>query len=440
MKLDFSKKNMEIGTFSFNYVRTLSLASSEGVEINECLIAAERIKDNDLESWTVEWAILAEEVLQKAEQAMQSEQIITARQAYLRASNYYRSAMFPLPPFDKRYDKYLTLSRELFHKAAKLFPSPIEVVDIPMGEARLPAYFLSTGKPNQPTLIALNGGDSTNEELVQWIGFAAMERGWNCLIFEGPGQWSALQLNPGFYLRHDYEVPVKAVVDYLIQRNEVDPAKIALIGYSLSTQLAVRAAVFDKRIKACVCSGGVIVDVYEAWHGVWPLMLQKAPPKVFDFVFEALEKLSPQLNGLANRFRAMFGFTKPTDIIEAWKPFNISKLASQMDCPLLLIVGEAEYSQTNESVALSMIRFISEVKSPVAICQFPYEDGWAASHCQIGGLASAQAVTFDWLDKTINKREDAPKTETPFDWSLTNKYINNREILELQKSVRISAA
>ncbi|CAG0927707.1 hypothetical protein TFLX_00571 [Thermoflexales bacterium] len=54
MKLVFSKKTMEIGTFAFNFVRTLRVAGTGGAEVNECLLAAERIKGNDIESWVHE--------------------------------------------------------------------------------------------------------------------------------------------------------------------------------------------------------------------------------------------------------------------------------------------------------------------------------------------------------------------------------------------------
>ncbi|CAG0927711.1 hypothetical protein TFLX_00573 [Thermoflexales bacterium] len=63
----------------------------------------------------------------------------------------------------------------------------------------------------------MNGGDSTNEELVHWLGFAAVARDWNCLTFEGSGQWSVLQRYPEKFMWPDYEVPMKAVVDYLVR-------------------------------------------------------------------------------------------------------------------------------------------------------------------------------------------------------------------------------
>jgi len=400
MKLGFDNKAMDIGTPAFNFVRTLMVAGTGGAEINECLLAAERISGNDEESWIREWASVAENACRVADQAVQSGQAVTARQAYLRASNYYRAAMFSLPHTDVRLDSYLTSSRECFRRAAKLFSPQIEVVDIPFGDARLPGYFLSVGQPKRPTLLVLNGGDSTNEEMVHWLGFAAVARGWNCMTFEGPGQWSALQLNPGLLMRPDYEVPVKAVVDYLVRRYDVDPGKIALYGPSLGSLLAARTVAFEERLCACVCDG-LVVDVYEAWHAVWPRMLQNAPPRVFDIVFTALEKISPQLRGLTNRFRCMLGVSKPHEIIEAWRPYNIKDLAPRIRCPLLVLYGEAELAQSDQRVALSALRFIKNLSGPVTIRMFGFDAGWAASHCQVGALATMQATVFDWLERAV---------------------------------------
>ena len=436
MKLDFHK--MDIGSFPFNCVRTLMVAGTGGAEVNECLLAAERIKDKNEESWVREWASMAEKVSQAAEQAMQSGQAITARQAYMRASNYYRTAMFSLPPTDDRLFKYLTLSRDSFHQAAKLFSPPIEAVDIPCGDARLPGYFLSAGQSKRPTLIALNGGDSTNEELVHWIGFAAVARGWNCLVFEGPGQWSALQLNPGLVLRPDYEVPVKAVVDYLTQRDDVDTNHIALIGYSLGATLAARAVAFEKRISACICDG-LVIDVNEAWEAVWPPALQKLSG-VFDTAAAALEKISPELRGFINHHLFAFGVSKPSEVLKAYRPFTIQGLAPQIHCPLLLLYGEGEIEQSNEKVALSILRFVKELTCPVAIHMFDYTDGWAASHCQIGALSLAQTVVFDWLDRTVQNNDRSATTGSLHTWDVLNKYHHTSEILQLEKSIRIQNA
>jgi len=436
MKLDF--KNMDVATFDFRFLRALMVTGTGGAEINECLQILAKSKGNSDESWIHEWGTMAEKVEREAEQAIRSGRTITARGAYLRASNYYRTAMFSLPPTDGRLDKYVRSNRECFQKAVKLFSLPIETVEIPFGEARLPGYFLSAGQRRAPTLIAMNGGDSTNEEMVHWIGFAAMERGWNCLVFEGPGQWSAFQLNPQMTLRIDYEVPTKAVVDYLLRRDDVDPDKIALIGWSLASLLAARTVAFEKRICACILVGGPVVDVNEAWEAVWPPVLQKTiSPGIFDRLFALMEKLSPQLAGFVNHYYWIFNVSKPHELIEAWRPFNIKGLAPKIQCPLLIMNGEAEYAQTDAKTILSTMRFFSELTCPVEIHEFSYAEGWAASHCQMGALSAAQAVIFKWLDKVVIKKDTSPRTDKRYDWQLLRKYHHNAEMEKLTRDIHI---
>lgn len=438
MKLDFSK--MDIGTFQYNFVRTLMVAPTGGAEVSECLNAAAAIKDNDEAGWAREWASLAENAAAEAGRAMASGLAPAARGAYLRASNYYRAAMFSLPPQDPHLDPYLRLSRETFHQAASLFSPPIEPVAIPFEGVKLPGYFISAGGAKRPTLLAINGGDSTNEEMLHFIGFAAQARGWNCLAFEGPGQWSALQLNPGLTLRPDYEAPVKAVVDFLLQREDVDPERIALIGYSLSSQLAARAAAFEKRIVACICVGGIVVDVSEAWEAVMPEALRHALPGVFDTLFTQLEKVSPQLRGFANHSRWEFGVSKPHELLEAWRPFNIGGLASRIACPVLVLIGEGEYEQTDAKTILSTLRFISELPCPPAVHEFGYAQGWAASHCSIGDAAPAQAVVLDWLDRVVIHKDHPVSAEPRREWPLLAKYHHDREIEQLLQAIRVIEA
>jgi pimeloyl-ACP methyl ester carboxylesterase len=400
MRLKFSKTGMDIGTPSFNFMRTIMVAATHGAEMSECFKTVERIKRGDEESWVREWANLAEDVRRTAVEAFQARQIVTAREAYLRASNYFRAAMMSLPHTDARLHRYLTATRECFQHAASLFSPQVEILRIVFGNARLPGYFLSAGRPGSPTLLALNGGDSTNEEMAHMIGFAAVARGWNFLTFEGPGQWSALQLNPGLLMRPDYEVPVSAVIDSIVSRDDVDPHRIALYGPSLGALLAARTAAHESRLRACVCNG-LVVDVGEAWRAVWPRIVQAAPRIIFDLAFRRLEAVSPQLRAIANRFRWMLGVSDPHDIIEAWRPYAVQELASRITCPLLLLYGEAEVTQSNSTVALSALRFAHELPGSVSIHMFGLDEGWASSHCQIGGLASMQRVVFDWLDGAV---------------------------------------
>jgi hypothetical protein len=68
-----------------------------------------------------------------------------------------------------------------------------------------------------------------------------------------------------------------------------------------------------------------------------------------------------------------------------------------------------ELAQSNAAVSLSALRFIRDLCCPVNVHMFGFDEGWAASHCHIGGLAPMQAVIFDWLDKAVCDESVQPK-------------------------------
>src|SRR6516225_4497212 len=89
MKLTFKDQ-----TFSFELLRAVGYAPYSGADIGECLATAERITEGDLESWHREWLRTADRIRTIAEEALAKQHLISAREAFLRASNYYRTAEF----------------------------------------------------------------------------------------------------------------------------------------------------------------------------------------------------------------------------------------------------------------------------------------------------------------------------------------------------------
>jgi hypothetical protein len=286
MRIDL--RDTRVGSFNFELLRVLSSQATGGADIGECIAAMQDVRKNDTESWTVAWNSLAERTADSAEGFLKAGQTVSARGASFKASTYYQAAVFYLRPEDPRFARLSYRSQELGRQAARLCNPPIEVLEIPYGEYKLPGYFLGGGPGKRATLVTVGGFDSTGEELIHHIGFAAAERGWNCLIFEGPGQWSALRDNPALLLRPDYEVPLKAVVDYAVTRDDVDVSRLALIGYSLGGLLAPRAAAFDPRIRACVANP-LVIDVGNAIRAVWPAALRRAGI-LFDILFAAFAR------------------------------------------------------------------------------------------------------------------------------------------------------
>nr|MDQ5876439.1 alpha/beta hydrolase [Thermoproteota archaeon] len=189
-------------TFSLQLLRVIGETYYKGADIGECLSTAYRIKEKDFGSWHQEWLKTAERVNKYADESLAAGHTVSAREAYLRACNYYRAAEFLLiTPTDSRIQTTWGKSKECFSKAAALFSPHFEPIEIPYeGTTTLPGYFYRVDNGNnkrstssRPTLIVHGGFDSTLEELYASAAAPALERGYNCLTFEGPGQGGVIR-------------------------------------------------------------------------------------------------------------------------------------------------------------------------------------------------------------------------------------------------------
>lgn len=408
MKIDLTKT--DVGGFNFEFLRLISSQNVGAAEIGECIDTVARISKDDLESWITEWNRTAARVAAIAQEQLDRGDTVAARSAFLRAANYFRAAEFYATHDDPRQDEAWQRSRECFVTAAPLLPYPPEPVEFLFDDACLPGYFVAgVGDGPRPTLVAISGFDGSGEELYYWIGPAAAERGWNCVIFEGPGQRGALHLNPGLVLRPDYEAPVAAVIDYAVRRPEVDSSRLALIGYSLGGFLATRAAAFEPRIRATIANS-LVVDVGGAFKAVWPKVLQTSFPQLVDTTFDVLARLRPDIRWGMDHARWAMGVAHPHDFFAAWAPFTLWGTENKLVSPLLCMIGEDEIAQTSPSMIADTIRYLRAVPGKTDVVYFPKESG-ASSHCQVGGLAYANPAIFAWLGHTFNGDTSTPSTK-----------------------------
>jgi dienelactone hydrolase len=159
-----------------------------------------------------------------------------------------------------------------WQRASQLFDPPFEPVRIPYAGTWLPGYLLRPDdRPvRRPTVILNNGEDAQHVALYAMGGAAALERGYNALVFYGPGQGSMLfQRHVPF--RHDWESVITPVMDYLRSRPDVDPARIALSGSSLGGELVIRAAAFEHRLAAVIADPGFL-SLWLTWQTKFPLI------------------------------------------------------------------------------------------------------------------------------------------------------------------------
>jgi dipeptidyl aminopeptidase/acylaminoacyl peptidase len=238
--------------FSFETLRTTGFAEYSGAQLGEVVAAASRITDGDEDSWLAEWSALGRHAHEIATDADAAGHRVSAREAYLRASNYYRNSEFFLrvnPATNPDARELSRLARDTFALAIRLFDTPVERIAIPYEDATLPGYlFLVDDSGTQrPTIVYNNGFDSTLEEAYFAIAAAALRRGYNVLASDGPGQGEVIR-EQGLTFRPDWETVITPVVDYAVTRSEIRSDELTLFGYSLGGYLVARAATFEHRI------------------------------------------------------------------------------------------------------------------------------------------------------------------------------------------------
>ena len=382
--------------FDFQLMRSIGLHYYGGATIGECLSTAKRIKDGDVVSWVDEWNATARMIEEEAEVFMERDQIISAREAYLRASMYYRAAeyfgFFSEPSRRENWEK----SKECFQKAAKFFEALCETIEIQFEDMKLPGYFIKPDNDSEkrPTILIMSGFDGTAEELYFYLGAGAVARGYNVLLFEGPGQVGPIHMYPEKPFRPDYEVPVKAIVEYALLRDDVDEERLALVGFSLGGYFASRAVIYEKRIKACVADSPVI-DISRYYEGFGNI---RELAKIKEEDYEELFSKNPFIRWAVETFTRRYGTKTIAEALEKIKEFNIVNDLNKVKCPTLALVGEGE---GDESIFQAQ-RFYEGVSGPKALRMFTEKEG-AESHCQITNLSLMNAIVLVWLEGVFSR-------------------------------------
>ncbi len=273
-----------------------------------------------------------------------------------------------------------------------------DILEIPFDGIRLPGYFFSPTEEETPlpTLMLLSGFDGTMEE--SWFGIAAhaLDDGYNVMMFEGPGQAAMCHLYPERPFMPDFEKPAGAAVDLAISRPDVDSQRLALMGFSLGGYFAARAAVYDKRISACVLNSP-IVDMYGYFAGSALKNLLDLPEEDYEAAMQAV----PIIRWVIETFGRRFGAKTVPAIFEKMREFNILDKVGEIACPTLSLVGEGEGEEARSQTDY----FYERVSGPKAKYVFTEEEG-ADAHCQVGNLPLMSGVVLSWL-KGIDWGKDA---------------------------------
>jgi len=387
--------------FDYHLLRAIGVADYGGSTVGECLSAAATIVDGDPDSWVRGFGELAGRVEAAADACAAVGHPVSARDHYLRASTYYRTAQYYAEADLDHMAELGRRGRRCFERAGALADPVIEHLAIPFGGASLPGYLVAPApgarRDGEPvgTLVVLGGFDSSAEELYFQLGVPGAARGWQVVVFDGPGQNGAMAEDPGFTYRPDYEVPVGAVLDALGARPGFRAEGLALAGLGFGAYFAARAAAFDRRIRALVVDSP-IHDLYRYLEAlVGPAAFRMREDIRPEDVAGIPEDLLPQqmLWGIFAVCRR-FGVAS----LQAWKAqldaYRLGQHIGAIACPVLGLVGERE----GEEVLAQATRFVEAVSGPATLHRFGVDEG-ADAHCQANNLRLCAQVVYDWLDE-----------------------------------------
>jgi pimeloyl-ACP methyl ester carboxylesterase len=393
----------ETEPFSFEALRTAGFAAYGGADLGEVLTTAHHIEEGDEAGWHQAWKATAERVAEMGEQALASGHRVSAREALLRASNYYRTAAHFLlehPATDPEMTLLSAGQRDTFAAAAALFDTPVEDVLIPYEDTALPAYLflVDDSGGGRPTVIYNSGYDSTREESYYAIAPAALCRGYNVLAFDGPGQGAALRAQK-LLMRPDWEAVVKPVVDYALERREIAADKIVLFGYSLGGYLAARAAAFEHRVAALMLDDA-IYDFHAAFAGSLPLFLgawiNEGRDDVAVPVLTMIAAANMQVRWALRNGIWVFGADSFADLIRKIKDYALDGVAHQIVARTLIMTGE------NDQLLKGQPQLVEKALTGAKTTLLRSTASEAAGeHIHAGGLWRAHQAMFDWLDVTL---------------------------------------
>jgi 2,6-dihydroxypseudooxynicotine hydrolase len=258
-----------------------------------------------LDGWAGAWTWLAQRFLGDARQLASAGHEVDAARARTFAALAYHAAQL-LVFHDPRKTRALrSSSTTLFSQASPIMMPDLLRVEIPWRAKRLPGYLQRPRLSTEPAPLAvlLNGATTTKEELVGWFG-RFLDHGLAVLALDWPGTGEAARTTELTVDCDDLTEGVLALAD----DHALDRCRVALVGFSLGGAMAVRTAVLDRRIAACVA----VTPPFDARGWL---------PASNELVFEQLAALA------GGRERAL----------EVAAEFALPSVVERLRCPLLVV-------------------------------------------------------------------------------------------------------
>jgi alpha-beta hydrolase superfamily lysophospholipase len=383
--------------FDAQLQRTLIAVAADAADTGETLATAARVTPGDYGSWFTEWEAPARRAQERARAARAKGHRVSARQGFLRATEYFRQAIFFVRADldDPRLQSGWRAHRAAFEAAIPLLDHEVVTGDVACGDARLRAYLCRPpgAKGDVPVVFLPCGFDSTAEAGYVATAYMALKRGWAALLFEGPGQGGALY-DQRVAMRPDFENVVRPIVDWTLAQGGVDPARLAMFGRSFGGYLAPRAVSGETRFAALVCDPGqyefvsrVVGSLFD--EAAWRRVLAGER----DDELETLRATPHKAEYFGARMATM-GAKTVGEFLRLQPLYTLEGRAQHIRCPTLVVEGEGDFASQS---ALLASKLVNAKTTHVTLLE---KDG-AGGHCAGMGATTLEETVFDWLQETL---------------------------------------
>lgn len=330
----------------------------------------------DFESWYVQWDALAK----RAE----------AERRYLHAAYYFRMAEFFLtedrPEKTQRYEDFT----RCFYQAVDA--NEFERFAIPYEGSTIPAIRFQA--PDEKAIIVVHGGyDSFMEEFYLTVK-QFPEKGYTILLFEGPGQGATLK--NGLKFTHEWEKPVKTVLDYF------SLSEVTLLGISWGGYLALRAAAFEPRIARAIAYD-VCFDGLEVMTRPIPIPIRQLvrllvrinAQRVGNALITRMRRRSLLLDWALAHGMYITGTQTPIDFYRHLSQHTLREISSRITQDVLLLAGERDHYIPLDHFYRQRDAFVNA--HSVSTRLFTTSEG-GEQHCQVGNHQLAVDEITRWLN------------------------------------------
>ncbi|MCX4539722.1 alpha/beta hydrolase [Streptomyces sp. NBC_01565] len=336
----------------------------------------------------------------------------TRRFRSLRAAQYYAQALFFVLGSAKPGDEealYLA-GRRAWDTFGRLGSPAAVQAKIPYENTHLPVWFFTPDGPAEPrpTVILTNGSDGQNVDMWTYGVSAALDRGWNALVYDGPGQGRLLFVEERIFTTR-WEHVVTPIVDWLARRQDVDSDRIALTGLSMGGNLVARAAAFEHRLAAVVCEPGCV----SPWLGFDKELrdIVTADKEQTNRVWneEVVPELTPSLAYTVKKRFEIFS-------VEALREARAGRVFKDLWTPAQVAIG------------LDVTKVVPRIKAPTLVLDYDFEQFYpgqprqmydllrtrreyvkltqatgAQLHCSPMAPQQHCDVVFDWLTDVLRR-------------------------------------